>query len=244
MWANLSIPVRAQLGALVFEKSMRRKDVKGVKKKREDGDSTEGVSENGKKGSEMGQDEDEGDALQKSKQSTINLVGVDAKRVADFCCYNNFIPGSVFKLIISLVFLANLLGVKALLCGFSTMLLLVPINIHVSKRYAAVQDRLMKVRDQKMAVVTEALQGIRQIKFAALEPQWEKKINAIRERELKSVWDVFMNDVVLITLWVSSPVILATASLTFHAIIEGTLTPSVAFGMSSSFFNVCARKNS
>ena len=42
----------------------------------------------------------------------------------------------------------------------------------------------MKVRDEKMGVVTEALEGIRQIKFSALEKQWQAKIAGLRDREL------------------------------------------------------------
>jgi hypothetical protein len=39
------------------------------------------------------------------------------------------------------------------------MSLTIPVNIYFSRRYSAAQDRLMKVRDVKMGVVTEALQG-------------------------------------------------------------------------------------
>jgi hypothetical protein len=48
----------------------------------------------------------------------------------------------------------------------------------------------MEVRDEKMGVVTEALQGIRQIKFAALERRWESKIGNVRTRELGELWNV------------------------------------------------------
>ena len=103
------------------------------------------------------EEKEEGDP--KSRQSTVNLIGVDTKRVSDFCSFNNYFPGSLFKLIVSFAFLWSIIGWKALLAGFLAMALTVPINIFFSRRYAAAQDRLMKVRDTKMAVVTEALQG-------------------------------------------------------------------------------------
>jgi hypothetical protein len=52
----------------------------------------------------------------------------------------------------------------------------------------------MKERDNKMAVVTEALQGIRQIKLMASERSWHAKIIGVRERELGQQWKVFMAD--------------------------------------------------
>ncbi|KAI1384101.1 putative ATP-binding cassette transporter protein [Hypoxylon trugodes] len=237
-WAQLCIPIRAQLSALIFRKSMRRKDVKEATKKQKAA-ASESTEPNiaGQMGEASGTDrpdidefeEDSDEQIRKSKQSTVNLIGVDAKRVSDFAAFNNIFPGSLFKLIVSLLFLLDLLGWKALLAGFSTMLAVTPINIYFSKKYSDAQDRLMKVRDEKMEVVSEALQGIRQIKFSALEPQWEKKIGDVRERELSCVWSAFMNDVMLIGCWITSPIMLAAVALAVYAALYGTLTPSVAF---------------
>jgi hypothetical protein len=163
-WSELAIPVRSQLSALIFQKSMRRKDVKGASKstKQRNGDGPD-ISEAALGESAAAEkleidEDDENDP--KGKQSTVNLIGVDTKRVSDFCSFNNYFPGSLFKLIVSFAFLLSIIGWKSLLAGFLAMSLTIPLNIYFSKRYAASQDRLMKVRDVKMAVVTEALQGM------------------------------------------------------------------------------------
>ncbi len=217
---------------------MRRKDVKGTGKSGKKAVSAETADPTiaGPVGEstaadrpEVNEEEDELESVKKSKQGTVNLIGVDSKRVADFCAYQNLFPGSLFKLVVSLAFLASLLGWKSLLAGFSSMIAIMPINIYFSKRYSDAQDRLMKVRDEKLEVVTEALQGIRQIKFSALEPEWEKKVGSVREKELKCVWDVFMSDTVLIGCWVTSPIALSAISLAVYAMIYGELTPSIAF---------------
>ncbi|KAK4451704.1 P-loop containing nucleoside triphosphate hydrolase protein [Podospora aff. communis PSN243] len=227
-WAELTIPVRAQLSALIFEKAMRRKDVKGSEKSKKKPDS-DGPAQEATETTKPKTEDDDETEVKKSKQSTVNLIGVDAKRVGDFTAYQTLFPGSVFKLAVSLTFLVSLLGWKALLAGFSAMLAIMPINIHFSKLYSAAQDRLMKIRDEKMEVVTEALQGMRQIKFSALEPEWEKKIGSVRERELTAVWDVYRRDTMLIACWVTSPILLSAISLAVYAWLNGTLTPSVAF---------------
>ncbi|KAK0617970.1 P-loop containing nucleoside triphosphate hydrolase protein [Bombardia bombarda] len=245
-WAELSIPIRSQLSALVFEKAMRRKDVKGAGKAKKnapvseseeptvvgsEGDSTPGETTpllGGAKNEEEKEDT-EPEELKKSKQSTVNLIGVDVKRIADFASFQNMFPGSIFKLIVSLTFLCSLLGWVSLLAGFSAMAAIMPVNIHFSKKYAAAQDRLMKVRDEKMEVVTEALQGMRQIKFSALEPEWERKIGNVRERELTAVWDVFMSDTLLFACWITSPILLSAISLAVYAVLHESLLPSVAF---------------
>ncbi|KAL7620647.1 hypothetical protein AAE478_009642 [Parahypoxylon ruwenzoriense] len=235
-WVQICVPIRAQLSALIFQKSMRRKDVKEAGKTKYTSFESAEPNIAGPSGEASTPDtpdidlvEDEAEQIKKSKQSTINLIGVDAKRVSDFAAFNNYFFGSLFELIISLLFLLDLLGWKALLAGFSTMLAVTPVNIYFSKRYSDAQDRLMKVRDEKLEVVSEALQGIRQIKFSALESQWEKKIDEARERELESVWDAFVNDAMLIGCWVTSPIMLAVVSLAVYTTLHGTLSPSVAF---------------
>lgn len=246
-FAELAIPVRSQLSALIFEKSMRKKDVKGTGKSsnkkpvvaEESAVPAESAEPNvtGPAGQSTATDKpeapegegDDAEDLKKSKQGTVNLIGVDTKRVSDFAAFQNLFPGSLFKLIVSLAFLVSLLGWKALLAGFSTMLAIMPLNIYFSKLYSDAQDTLMKVRDDKLAVVNEALQGIRQIKFSALEPEWENKIKKVRDRELKSVWNVFKYDTVLIACWVTSPIALAAVSLGVYAALHGVLLPSVAF---------------
>ncbi|KAH6634154.1 P-loop containing nucleoside triphosphate hydrolase protein [Chaetomium sp. MPI-SDFR-AT-0129] len=229
-WSDLHIPVRAQLSSLIFEKSMRRKDVKGASKSKKESEGENGDGTAAEPGQSAAATEaDDSEDLKKSKQSTVNLIGVDGKRVSEFAAFQNLFPGSLFKLVVSLIFLLDLLGWKALVAGFSSMLAIMPINVYFSKRYAAAQDRLMKVRDEKMVVVTEALQGIRQIKFSALEPEWEAKIGAVRERELSAIWSVFMNDTMLIGCWITSPILLAAISLAVYAMVTGSLIPSVAF---------------
>ncbi|KAK3997784.1 P-loop containing nucleoside triphosphate hydrolase protein [Cladorrhinum sp. PSN332] len=228
--AELAIPVRAQLSSLIFEKAMRRKDLRGAEKMKKESENDAPTSATIPDGPDTTTQEDnDSDDLNKGKQSTVNLIGVDGQRVSDFCGYQNIFPGSLFKLIISLAFLVSLLGWKSLLSGFSAMAAITPINIYFSKKYAAAQGRLMKVRDEKMEVITEAMQGMRQIKFSALELEWEKKIGGVRNRELTAVWDVFMGNAALLACWVTSPILLSAISLAVYATLSGSLTPSVAF---------------
>ncbi|KAK6580866.1 hypothetical protein PZA11_006354 [Diplocarpon coronariae] len=221
-WSELAIPIRAQLSALIFQKSMRRKDVKGASKAKKETPKGSGMASASDDVPGDKPELDKDDSENKGKQSTVNLIGVDTKRVSDFCFFNNFLPGSVFKLAISFGFLLSIIGWKSLLSGFLAMSLTIPLNIFFSKRYSAAQDRLMKIRDVKMGVVTEALQGIRQIKFSALEQNWHEKIEKVRRKELEEQWNVYL-------CWISSPIALAATSLAVYASIFGELTPSVAF---------------
>ena len=143
--------------------------------------------------------------------------------------YYTCVPETITELTVSITFLVALIGWRSLLAGLAVFAVALPLNAFVSKRYSDAQDELMKIRDQKMAVVTEALQGIRQIKFSAEEQQWQNRISKKRNQELKIQWRVFCLDSMLIGIWILGPVMLSAVSLTVFAILNGSLSPSVAF---------------
>lgn len=177
---KLGVPIYEQLSVVIFGKALRKKDVKSAAKVDQDAElmgqinTTKSTATEDEEtlvlSKEEGKDDEE--EVTKTKQSTINLIGVDGKRVGDFCTYNYLILGSLVKLGIAIVFLIQLVGWIPMLAGFAVLVAISPINWFVSKKYGEAQDELMKFRDQKMAVVSEALQGIRQIKFGAAENEW------------------------------------------------------------------------
>ncbi|KAK2594786.1 hypothetical protein QQS21_007473 [Conoideocrella luteorostrata] len=229
MWFSITklfAPVRGQLAALIFEKSLRRKNVKNAEKTNDDPslDDTKDKDKNKKD-----DDEDEDDSVLKSKQAIVNLVGVDSKHIADFVVMQLFIVNSIGKLLIYSGYLVKLIGWIPFGAGILAWSIVLPANTIAARFYLKAETRLMKNRDNKLAVVNEALTGMRQIKFSALESEWEKKILAMREIEISSLKSVFKADSVLFFSWVVSPILLAAASLATYAITNGSLTPSVAF---------------
>ncbi|KAJ5778168.1 hypothetical protein N7520_001414 [Penicillium odoratum] len=227
VWSKLAIPIYAELTALVFAKSMRRKDAKHTKKSAEKDDSQPSKALPAEEQKEEDDDDEEG--MKKSRQSIVNLAAVDARRISDVTSFLYLIPSAILKIIIGCSFLVKVLGWQSALAGLSVCILIAPMNIGVTKRYTSAQDKLMKHRDQKMAIVTEVLQGIRQVKFSALEGQWQKKIALVRENELGALWTSFFYDVFLMAIWILGPIAFSSVSLTVYAIINGGLSASVAF---------------
>ncbi|KAJ3529707.1 hypothetical protein NM208_g9637 [Fusarium decemcellulare] len=224
-FADLSLPIRAQLSTLIFEKSLRRKNVKAVEKSDET-TGTQGETDNNKNDEDKSSDDS---SVLKSRQAIVNLVGVDAARIANFAAFQFLIINSVAKLIIFSFFIVRLIGWIPFIAGMVAWAITLPANAYFSKALMAKSDKVMKLRDEKLAVVNEALLGMRQIKFSALEARWEQRILAMRERELKTLWQLFIVDTGLFGCWVISPIILAATSLAVYAIVNGQLLPSVAF---------------
>lgn len=89
--AEITIPVRAELSSLIFQKSLRRKDVKGAVKlgkeseAKDDTAKADGQPSTGGGSEAAGKSKEEQGEDTLTKQSTINLIGVDARRIGDFC---------------------------------------------------------------------------------------------------------------------------------------------------------------
>lgn len=245
----LKFAIRSQLSAVIFRKTMRMKDVKFGRKSAKTDVKTS--SSNLRPSNELEADDttDENGLLlpnaekesptsraakappgpEKSDQAVINLISIDAARVADFCCRSYVLVSSLSMLCVAIVALVRLLGWVSLGAGLMTVVLLSPANYVVSKAYANAQVALMKYRDDRAAITTDALLGIRQIKFSATEPWWQQQIMAIRVSELRQQRWVFVWIIALRLYWIISPILLSIASLTAFSWIHGSLSASVAF---------------
>ncbi|KAF5027574.1 hypothetical protein F66182_316 [Fusarium sp. NRRL 66182] len=223
-WASIALPLRSQLSTLIFEKSLRRKNVKSAEKSKESNTTREStVCKNN------ADESDDSSTVLKSQQAIVNLVGVDAIRITTFTGFNFLIINSITKLTFFSFFLVRLIGWIPFIAGMVAWGLTLPANTYFSKALMDRSDKLMKLRDEKLAVVNEALLGMRQIKFSALESRWEKRILDMREKELKTLWQLFVVDAGLFGCWVVSPIILAATSLAVYAVVNRQLLPSVAF---------------
>ncbi|RAL06916.1 P-loop containing nucleoside triphosphate hydrolase protein [Aspergillus homomorphus CBS 101889] len=231
--SRLLVPIYAELSALVFAKSMRRKDVKHIHKSKVSVD-----SEDSAQGHSVAKEDEESDdeaSVKKTRQSIINLAAVDGRRITQFTTFAYLLPSSIFKLVLGCGFLIKILGWRSALSGIAVSVLITPLNSFAAKRYTGAQVKLMKLRDQKLAIVTEVLQGIRQVKFSGLEGQWENRIQEAREKELHALWTSFLFDVILMAIWVLGPIGLSAISLTVYATLHGGLSASVAFTAMSVF---------
>jgi ABC-type multidrug transport system fused ATPase/permease subunit len=202
-WSEMAIPVRAQLMIAIFQKGLRRKDSKEQKKS--------------------------SDSKNSEKPEVVSLISPEAASFSKFTAVNYMIPASFVRFAFAVLFLSKLLGWQSTLVGMMATLLCVPIHTILIKEQRVAWKRLMAVHNRKMKVVTEALHSLRQIKFSALEKQWEEHIEGFRGEEIKDLrWMATANSIKW-TWGVAAPFIVATASICTFAYLEGAITPSIIF---------------
>jgi hypothetical protein len=196
MWlmiADIAVPVRSILTTLLFEKMMRLKNIKEPSKVEEESKNDSKLSD-GKSDDQPNPDAEAKTEGPQTQQDIVNMFAVDANMVAVFASNNQFYLNFVCRVILAIGFLWYLVGWESMMAGMASMAILYPINHVLGKRYATYQKALMKARDSKTTVITEALNGIRQIKFSAIEKEWTEKIDEVREKELQKIWETRLNN--------------------------------------------------
>lgn len=137
---------------------------------------------------------------------------------------------AVFKLILAGGFAVSLMGWLPVLCGLVAGSLMVPLSSMLSRRYTALHFGLMKYRDGKAHLLTEALQGMRQIRYSALERHWETKILASRDEELRQYWRVALWQCLVVFVVNLGPLLLAGVTFSLYVWQNGThIRASVIF---------------
>ncbi|OAA54758.1 ABC bile acid transporter [Niveomyces insectorum RCEF 264] len=227
-FSRLEAPLSSLVQSLIFQKALRLDEAAETGQKTADNSDQHKQSGNDKKdGKKTAGKTDDKDAAQTKRegdvrQSVVNHMKLDSNRMMVFCTYNYWFPLALFKLILAGTALARLLGWKALLSGLGCALLVYPISHVMSRKYAVIQFGLMKYRDAKAHVLTEALQGMRQIKYSALEQLYERKILESRNEELKQFWRVAKWMCSLSLIINMGPILLSCVSLSIYTITTPT----------------------
>ncbi|KAI9934749.1 hypothetical protein ASPWEDRAFT_161533 [Aspergillus wentii DTO 134E9] len=162
-------------------------------------------------------------------QNAINLVAVDVSRIVQAAglLYNVLVAPA--KLALAFVILQRLLGWKSMLAGVAALSALAPVHHKFMEKSKEADAKLRARREEKTAALTEALQGVRHIKFAALEGRWESKLNQLRNLELLAQGIASGWKVASFSLWIFTPISASLAALPVYATYNGELPPSVAF---------------
>ncbi|KAH6845193.1 hypothetical protein B0I37DRAFT_311932 [Chaetomium sp. MPI-CAGE-AT-0009] len=222
--SRLEIPVSSLLQSLVFSKALKLYETappgQNVDKGSDSGSQGSSRDANGAAGARPGKAKKSKEP--ETRQSVINHMKLDSGRVTIFCTYNNNFPMAVFKLILAGGFAVSLMGWLPVVCGLGAGSLMVPLSSMLSRRYTALHFGLMKYRDGKAHLLTEALQGMRQIRYSALEQHWESKILASRNEELRQYWRVALWQCLVVFMVNLGPLLLASVTFCIYVWQNGT----------------------
>ncbi|KAJ7147016.1 multidrug resistance-associated ABC transporter [Mycena epipterygia] len=217
VFATLQPRLRAQLNTVLFAKTLVRKDIASSAASPSSTDPSPSDA--------PAREENEFS----SKTQIMTLMTTDVDRVGKFTQQILTVIDAPIELLVGTVFLYKLLGVSCFF-GLGVTVLFLPLNHFAGSIVTGAQDKLMKSRDERVALMNEVLGGIRMVKFMAWERSFEARVMEIRARELKHQRLNYMIEALLLALWNMTPIIVTLVSFYHFAVVRGQrLTPSIAF---------------
>ncbi|XP_028401657.1 multidrug resistance-associated protein 1-like [Dendronephthya gigantea] len=158
----------------------------------------------------------------------VNLMSVDAQRLMDILTYFNMLWSSPYQISLAIFFLYRTMGISVL-AGVGVMLVLFPLNFIIGRHLRKLQVKQMNIKDIRIKLMNEILNGIKVIKFFAWETSFMSKVLGIRKDELRHLRKFSYFNAAYNVVMSSAPVLVSLATFATYVSLGNTLTASKAF---------------
>ncbi|VDO27601.1 unnamed protein product [Onchocerca flexuosa] len=167
----------------------------------------------------------------------VNLMAIDVESFQLITLHIQQLWSCPFQITIVLIYLFSIIGVSAV-CGLAVMILFLPLNAITSIIIKKWQTKQMNLKDERMKICNEILNGIKVVKLYAWEPAMEEIVEQIRHEELYLIRKIGLVRAFVDSFNVSSPFLVAMLTFTTYTLSSSAhiLTPQIAF-VSLTLFN-------
>ncbi|KAK6983295.1 Canalicular multispecific organic anion transporter 2 [Biomphalaria glabrata] len=166
----------------------------------------------------------------------VNLMSVDCQRLENVMNYCYIFFSAPFQISIALYMLYDQIGV-ATFAGLGVVLILMPMNTIVSVSLRKFNRQMMKLKDRRIRLMNELLNGMKVLKVYGWEEAFEKKVSTYRSEEIRLIFKLSFVMASLSLIFQIIPYFVQVASFGVFIAVDGYLDPSKAF-VSISLFNI------
>lgn len=159
--------------------------------------------------------------------SLTNLMSVDSTRLQDLTPYLHAIWYSLFQIILAVTFLYQLLSF-ATFSGITVILVSIPLTKKVGIYMKTLQKELSKLRDERVRLMNEVLNGMKIIKLQAWEKEFENRILELRENELRVFRKYSISQAFSSALFTAIPLVVAISTFTTYVALGNELDVATA----------------
>eukprot|EP00921_Rhytidocystis_pertsovi_P021853 GHVQ01034965.1.p1 GENE.GHVQ01034965.1~~GHVQ01034965.1.p1 ORF type:complete len:1721 (-),score=244.53 GHVQ01034965.1:456-5618(-) len=166
----------------------------------------------------------------------VNLMSVDSQRLETLMTYLHILWSAPLQIFIAVCLLYRIIG-PSTFGGVAVMTVSIPVTGLVAKRIKHIQDKIMKVKDERIRVCHEMLSGMKIIKLYSWERSFVDKVMGIREKELARLWQYQITIALSRLQWMAVPCMVSVASLGLYVLLGNQLDAGAAF-TSLALFNL------
>ncbi|ETM47020.1 hypothetical protein L914_08197, partial [Phytophthora nicotianae] len=168
----------------------------------------------------------------------LTLMSVDTERVFLLMIQGPWLFMGPLSFIISVVLIGILFDFYSALGGAVVLAVVMAISAKQGRRIADFQKKLLKVIDERVKVTSEALQGIRVMKFYAWEESLAQRVEKLRVKEVSLLRKFHMYQVVNTVMLFLTPSFVSGVTLGIYVLIHHTITVVEAFTL-VAMVNIC-----
>ncbi|GLE11296.1 hypothetical protein PINS_up023662 [Pythium insidiosum] len=159
----------------------------------------------------------------------VTLMSVDSERIFNAMISGPWILVAPLAFVVTIVLIAILFDPISSISGGVLLVVVLYSSVKLADRIGDVQAELLHVVEERVKVTSEALQGIRVMKFYAWEESLARRVEKIRALEVKLYRRFHFFNIVNTTLLFLTPVLLGAVILGLYVAIKGSLTVTEAF---------------
>ena len=145
----------------------------------------------------------------------INFMGTDADAVGEFGFAACDLATSVLTIVVVAGLLFSMVGWSAL-PAIVLLSALAPATHRLGRRFVAVDDQILRHRDQRVSLMSQILSGIRIVKFFGWEGKLFDEIKSVREREIIARRRLAWTAALSLLVYMTASILVSTMTFVFH----------------------------
>ena len=173
---------------------------------------------------------------ERSIGQSVNLIQLDTQNLQDVLGYLNLAWATPMSVILSFYCLWGLLGASSM-AGLGVLCLLVPINAYLKRLMKRYNKKTMKLKDKRIKVMNEILDGMKVLKFYAWERSFQDKVTKTRNKEVDNLKKFMIINAIQQFVFFGTPFAVAVSTFATYVLTNQTLEAATAF-VALSYFNI------
>jgi ABC-type multidrug transport system fused ATPase/permease subunit len=164
----------------------------------------------------------------------VNHLSSDTDAMAEAMFFIPEFYNTALETIVVMAMLWWYLG-PASLASFAMLALIAPLSIVVARRYRRLDHDLMELRDERVTLMSQILQGIRVVKFHAWEQSVRAEVVDVRRREVGTKVRIVRTDALSTMIFVSTSTLVGFSGFGAYVAMGGELTTPLIFACLALF---------
>ncbi|KAG1709639.1 hypothetical protein DVH05_020295 [Phytophthora capsici] len=173
-----------------------------------------------------------------STGEVLTLMSVDTERVFTVMMESPWMVVGPVSFLISVVLVGFLFDFTSAAGGAVTLIVISTVSVLFGNSIARIQHDLLAVIDERVKVTSEALQGIRVMKFYAWEESLAHRVEKIRAQEIVLLRKFHLYQVVNTVMLFLTPAFLSGVTLGIYLALNDTISVIDAFTL-IAMVNIC-----